>query len=111
MFQYIKQSKQQLALDMWAQAIKLKPCHLAAWSNMLVLLDTLERYDEVTEKSSIALKTCPPSPAIHFTLANTLGKLKRWTEAEKHFKEAVKLNPRNALYYSNFGNKYIIILF
>lgn len=71
-----------------------------------MLLDSMERYDEVLENGVVAFDSCSSLPAVHFIVANTLGKLKRWVEAEKHFKEAIKLNPSNALYYANFG-KYL----
>lgn len=103
MFQYLKQNRHKEAFESWSETTKIKPSHMAAWSNTLVLLDNLGQHEKVIETSKIALKHCPDSAAIHFTTANTLGKLERWNEAEKHFKIAIELSPQKALYYSNFG--------
>lgn len=39
-------------------------------------------------------------------MANTLGKLGRFEEAETHFKEAIYLKPGYALYHVNLGQLY-----
>ncbi|KAG5866214.1 hypothetical protein JTB14_035255 [Gonioctena quinquepunctata] len=83
-----------------------RPTHVAAWSNTLVLLDSLQRYDEVLELGRTALMHNPKSAALHFTLANTLGKIQQFEKAEAHFLEAINMNPGNGLYYSNLGVLY-----
>lgn len=91
------------ALKAWEMAVLYRPSHIAAWSNMLVLLDSMKKYDEVLDLSKTALTYNPKSSALHFSLANTLGKLQKFEKAESHFLEAINLNKNNALYYSNLG--------
>lgn len=91
------------ALTAWEMAVSYRPSHVAAWSNMLVLLDSMKKYDQVLDLSKTALTYNPKSPALHFSLANTLGKLQKFESAESHFLEALNLNKYNALYFSNLG--------
>lgn len=91
------------ALAAWEKAVSFRPTHTAAWSNMLVLLDSLKQYEEVLELGKTALMHNPMSAALHFSIANSLGKVRQFEKAEKHFLEALNLNPKNALYFSNLG--------
>lgn len=91
------------SLKAWEMAVSYRPTHIAAWSNMLVLLDSMKEYDKVLDLSKTALMHNPKSAALHFSLANTLGKLQKFEKAESHFIEALNLNKNNALYYSNLG--------
>lgn len=58
----------------------------------------------------IHLRLCsrhlPNEPALHFNLANTLGKLNRYQESESHFLMATNLDPTNANYWANLGVLY-----
>lgn len=58
-----------------------------------------------------ALSVLPTEPTVHFNLANTLGKLKRYREAESHFKEAIRLKPDQAVYHVNLGRIWIFSKF
>ena len=107
-FQYLDLHRNDDALKAWDKAIKYKPTHIAAWSNTLVLLYSMRLYQEAIKLGRTALMHNPKSPALHFSIANTLGKLQRFEEAEKHFMEALNLNPHNALYHSNLGNENIV---
>lgn len=84
-------------------AVYHRPTHVAAWSNTLVLLDSMKRYKEALDLAKTALTHNPLSPALHFSIANTLGKVQEFDRAEAHFLEAINLNPKNALYVSNLG--------
>lgn len=61
-------------------------------------------YQSVLDLGKVALMYNPKSPALHFSLANTLGKLQQFDKAEKHFLEALNFSPYNPLYHSNLGN-------
>lgn len=74
----------------------------------MVLLDSLKRYEEVLVMGKEALKHNPYAPALHFCLGNTLGKANQMELAEKHFLEAINLNAKNDMYYSNLGLPYTI---
>ncbi|RZB40253.1 DUF1736 and/or TPR 11 domain containing protein [Asbolus verrucosus] len=103
---YLDLKRNEEALEAWEMAVLYRPTHVAAWSNTLVLLDSMRQYDRVLELGRTALAHNPKSPALHFSIANTLGKIQRFEEAEGHFLEAINLNPLNALYYSNLGVLY-----
>ncbi|XP_057669098.1 protein O-mannosyl-transferase TMTC4-like isoform X1 [Diorhabda carinulata] len=103
---YLDLKRNENALKAWEMAVLYKPNHVAAWSNTLVLLDSMKKYDEVIELGRTALIHNPKAPALHFSYANTLGKLQQFEKAEGHFLEAINLNPTNGLYYSNLGVLY-----
>lgn len=88
----------------WEMAVLYRPTHVAAWSNTLVLLDSIRQYEKVIELGRTALIHNPKSPALHFSIANTLGKVQEFEKAEGHFLEAINLNSKNALYHANLGN-------
>jgi Flp pilus assembly protein TadD len=60
----------------------------------------MDRAESVAQE---ALTILPREPSLHFNLANTLGKTGRFIEAEKHFTEAITLDMKNAVYYTNLG--------
>lgn len=103
---YLDQGKYEDALVAWRRAVYYRPTHVAAWSNILVLLDSQLRYKDVLDFGNIALTNNPSSAAIHFNIANTLGKLQDFKKAELHFLEAINLNRNNPMYYSNLGVLY-----
>lgn len=100
---YLDQKRNKEALHAWEMAILHRPTHTAAWSNTLVLLDSMREYTRVLKLAEVALKHNPRSPALHFSVANTLGKLHQFEKAEKHFLEALNFSPQNAMYISNLG--------
>lgn len=53
-----------------------------------------------------ALTHMPNDSGIHFNLANALGKAGEFQMSEKHFLEALKLNPTNPQYHTNLGVLY-----
>ncbi|XP_060516972.1 protein O-mannosyl-transferase TMTC4 [Cylas formicarius] len=103
---YLDQGRHREALQSWRMATILKPTLSAAWGNTLALLDTQGRLQDALRIGTDALRYNPDAHALHFALGNALGKLKRFDEAEKRFLKAIKLNPQNALYYSNLGVLY-----
>lgn len=103
---YLDQRKYEDALVAWRRAVYYRPTHVAAWSNILVLLDSQLRYKDVLDFGNIALTSNPSSAAIHFIIANTLGKIHDFQKAELHFLEAINLNRNNPLFYSNLGVLY-----
>ncbi|XP_072395884.1 protein O-mannosyl-transferase Tmtc4 [Diabrotica undecimpunctata] len=103
---YLDLRRNEDALKSWEMAVLYRPTHVAAWSNTLVLLDSMKKYDEVLELGRTALIHNPKAPALHFSFANTLGKIQQFEKAEGHFLEAINLNPENGLYYSNLGVLY-----
>ncbi|KAK7870176.1 hypothetical protein R5R35_012732 [Gryllus longicercus] len=88
---YLDQKQYDRAYQAWRNATRLKSTHALAWSNMIIMLD------------NIAL---PSDAALHFNLANTLGKAGRFAEAEKHFIAAISFDRSNAVYHTNLGVLY-----
>jgi Flp pilus assembly protein TadD len=60
----------------------------------------MDRAESIAQE---ALTVLPREPSLHFNLASTLGKTGRFVEAEKHFTEAITLDVKNAVYYTNLG--------
>ncbi|KAK7085136.1 Protein O-mannosyl-transferase tmtc4 [Halocaridina rubra] len=103
---YLEKGDHTAALATWTNATTLKPSLAVAWTNMLILLDSQGLYQPALEVADKALKYLPNEPALHFNLANTLGKLSRYEESESHFLLATNLDPGNANYWANLGVLY-----
>lgn len=58
-----------------------------------------------------ALKYAPDYAPIYFNIANVLGKIGRYTEAEINFKTAISKNPTDPMYYTNLGKYFFFILY
>nr|CAD7441523.1 unnamed protein product [Timema bartmani] len=100
---YLDQQKYEDAYTAWRNATSLKPTHTVAWSNMIIMLDNIGEMYRAELVAQEALSVLPLEPSLHFNLANTLGKAGRFAEAEKHFSEALALDPNNSVYYTNLG--------
>ncbi|CAJ0593699.1 unnamed protein product [Cylicocyclus nassatus] len=104
---YQRLGKPLCALESWSNATRLNSNHNQAVTNLLVLLDELERCDDVLE----AAKTLPETmlrnvAAIAFQVGTCLGKNGSFVEAERHFKRVLQLSPSNAMYHANLGVLY-----
>lgn len=53
-----------------------------------------------------ALQFLPDDASIHFNIANILGKAGNFIGAEKHFKNAIAKNPKDATFFTNLGVLY-----
>nr|CAD7575998.1 unnamed protein product [Timema californicum] len=100
---YLDQQKYEDAYTAWRNATSLKPTHTVAWSNMIIMLDNIGEMYRAELVAQEALSVLPLEPSLHFNLANTLGKAGRFAEAEKHFSEALALDPNNSVYCTNLG--------
>ena len=90
----------------WTAAIKLKPTMSLAWNNLIILNDNKKNYNKAITLANEALTVLSNDSGIHFNKANTLGKLGKYQESEKHFLKALKLDPNNSQYYANLGVLY-----
>ncbi|KAK4313661.1 hypothetical protein Pmani_015008 [Petrolisthes manimaculis] len=103
---YLEKGDHKAALATWTNATTIKPGLAVAWTNMLILLDSQGHYEPAIDVAHKALRHLPNEPALHFNLANTLGKLSRYQESESHFLLATNLDPTNANYWANLGVLY-----
>nr|CAD7604858.1 unnamed protein product [Timema genevievae] len=108
---YLDQQKYEDAYTAWRNATSLKPTHTVAWSNMIIMLDNIGEMYRAELVAQEALSVLPMEPSLHFNLANTLGKAGRFAEAEKHFSEALALDPNNSVYYTNLGTNPLCVLY
>lgn len=53
-----------------------------------------------------ALQYLPNDASIYFNIANILGKVGNFVEAEIYFKNAISRNPKDAMFYTNLGVLY-----
>ncbi|ELU01234.1 hypothetical protein CAPTEDRAFT_123644 [Capitella teleta] len=103
---YLETNQPNEALAAWRNATLLRPKHLSAWGNMILLLDNSGRMPELDIVVEEALKHLPDEPYIHYNYANALGKASRFELSEKHFLLAIQLNPLSASYHANLGVLY-----
>uniref|UniRef100_A0A8C1B6Y9 dolichyl-phosphate-mannose--protein mannosyltransferase n=1 Tax=Cyprinus carpio carpio TaxID=630221 RepID=A0A8C1B6Y9_CYPCA len=66
------------ALNAWRNATMLKPDHSLAWNNMVILLDNTGNLAQAELIGKEALKILPKDHTIMFSLANVLGKQKKY---------------------------------
>lgn len=98
------------ALFAWQNATFQQPTHVISWNNMIVLLESIGDLKRAENVARAALSILPNEPNLHFNIANILGKLDKFVEAEKHFLAAIQLKHMTtkiqmvALYHSNLGN-------
>lgn len=76
---------------------------------MIVMLDSIGELKRAENVAKKALSIMPNEPSLHFNMANTLGKLNKFSESEKHFLTAIQLKQKTndtklmALYHANLG--------
>jgi len=101
----LDEQRHEEALQAWRNATALQPQHVSAWSNAIILLDNLNRYDSAISLATEALRHNPSEASLHYNLANALGKAGQYKESERHFLTAIELRqqPGIAMYYSNLG--------
>ena len=103
---YLERKMPHHALYAWNNATSLKPTLARAWINGLILLDFNQSYGEAVAMAHVALQHVPNEAAVHFNLANSLGKLGLFEDSEKHFLLATNLDSKNANYWANLGVLY-----
>lgn len=60
--------------------------------------------EKALDKGKIAMGLIQNDPTIHLNVANILGKLERFSEAEVEFQHAAALDNTNPTIYTNLGN-------
>eukprot|EP00095_Tigriopus_kingsejongensis_P002689 snap_masked-scaffold2248_size18162-processed-gene-0.4 protein:Tk02689 transcript:snap_masked-scaffold2248_size18162-processed-gene-0.4-mRNA-1 annotation:"transmembrane and tpr repeat-containing protein 4-like" len=105
---YLKSGQLLEAVGSFEQALALKENHKAAWSNLILLNDDLNRGEEAERLAQLAIAKFPAEADFQFHLANIYGKLNRFEDAELHFLYALALSdhPTHGLYHSNLGVLY-----
>lgn len=72
-----------------------------------ISLQSLKMYDEMTAKLREAVKWDPGETLYQMTLANALFFQEKLEEAEKHYRQAVKINPQLTDGYRQLGRLYM----
>ncbi|XP_011306647.1 transmembrane and TPR repeat-containing protein 4 [Fopius arisanus] len=103
---YMEQKRYSKALVAWEDAISRKLKHRRAWTNTIRLLDDLELPEKALEMGEKAMELFPEDALIRLNIANILGKLGRFPEAEEEFRNALRLDPRNPTIFTNLGVLY-----
>lgn len=100
------------ALFAWQNATFQQPTHVISWNNMIVLLESIGEFKRAENVARTALSILPNEPNLHFNIANILGKMDKFVEAEKHFLAAIQLKHLASktqvvtLYHSNLGEDF-----
>ncbi|XP_033325456.2 protein O-mannosyl-transferase TMTC4 isoform X1 [Megalopta genalis] len=103
---YLEQKNYDKALKAWESATKQRKNHRRAWTNMILLLDDLGKRNDALNIAYRALDFLPDDASIHFNIANILGKVGNFVEAEVYFKKAISKDPTNSMFYTNLGVLY-----
>lgn len=104
---YIEMKNSSAAIEHWKRAISINPGHRKAWSNILAFYDNQRNnHEHVLKYSEIALTYLPNDTNILFSRANTFGKMAKYEEAEKIFKQIIEAEPKKSIFYANLGVLY-----
>lgn len=95
-----------MAMHYWRQSLSLNPKQARAWVNILTLLDSQNKIDEVIKISARALEFIPDEPSLLFLRANAFGKLGYFAEAEELYRKSIAVRPNYALCHMNLGVLY-----
>ncbi len=99
--QYAKMEEYQKAIELYKEAIKLKPKLIEAYSNLAGVYNTLKNYDEGIKYAREAIKIKPDFSEAYNNLAVAYYYKGEKEEALKNMEIAVKLNPTNELARQN----------
>lgn len=102
---FLETKQHDLAIQAWRNATILKPTHLSSWSNMIILLDSIDLKTAETACLN-AINHLPQESILYLHLGSVLGKMERYKESEQNFLRAIKLMPNNSRYYLNLGILY-----
>lgn len=81
------------AAEHFRQAIGYDPCYAEAWNNLGNVLDALEDFKAAVVAYERALQLVPSYADAHYNLAQTLVKLGRDHEAERHVRTYLAIEP------------------
>ncbi|MCZ2496549.1 tetratricopeptide repeat protein [Xylophilus sp. Kf1] len=88
-------------------ALALRPDDMAALTNLGLVLEEQRRFEEAEALQRRALALAPDRAEVHNHLAGVLARRADaggpGGEAERHYREAVRLQPDNAVHRSNLG--------
>lgn len=101
--QYLAKKQNEKAIKAWKIAIKQKPTHRRAWTNMIILYDSIGEKDLALDAGRQALSHISDDSSINFNMGNILGKKKDFEQAEYHFRNAISKEPKNPVYHINLG--------
>lgn len=79
------------AAEHFRQAVGYDPCYAEAWNNLGNVLDALEDFDAAIGAYQRALQLVPGYADAHYNLAQTLVKLGRDHEAERHVRAYLQI--------------------
>lgn len=101
--QYLEQKRYEDAYRAWRNATRQRPTHLVSWNNLVLMLDQRGHASDAERAALQALRHLPHEPALHFQLANILGKAGKYQRSEQHFLAAIRLKLDNPSYHTNLG--------
>ncbi|WP_413167413.1 tetratricopeptide repeat protein [Capilliphycus salinus ALCB114379] len=99
-----KQGKLEESLELYQQALRIKPDFADAYYNQGHLLWTQGKLEAAIESYQQALKFQPSFAQAYHALANIFQEQQQFEKATQFYQEALKFNPNLAEAYNNFGN-------
>jgi tetratricopeptide (TPR) repeat protein len=93
----------QEAVGRFEQALRIKPDHADAQSNLGLALEKLGKPEDAIGHYEQALQIEPDKADAHNNLGNALVRLGRAPEATGHYEQALRINPEDAKAHNNLG--------
>lgn len=94
---WIEQQKRRRAISVGVSALVLFPLCAMTWAQLGVWRNSITLFTH-------ALNASKESAVAHNNLGTALEEQKRFAEAEKHYRAAIRLKPRSPQAYNNLGN-------
>jgi tetratricopeptide (TPR) repeat protein len=95
--------KPQLAVDLISKAIQTNPNNAAAYANLGMALQNLNRNEEALANYDLSLLIDPANAQVFFSLGNVLRSLGRNEEAVVCYRRALEINPDYVAALNNQG--------
>ena len=67
------------------------------------MCNSVGRYDDLRVVAKEALRHNADDASLHYNIGSALGKAADYAASERHFLEAVRLQPSTAAYHANLG--------
>jgi tetratricopeptide (TPR) repeat protein len=94
------------AANYFEKAVKLDPGYVAAHLSLAVTYDHLDKTDKAVKAITRAIQIAPLNPEAYFLLGHLREKLRQWAEAERAYREAIRLRKDFSLAQESLAKLY-----
>ncbi len=94
------------AETLWTDTVRKSPNNWMTWTNLGNALVAEKRYDEAIPLYEKALLLAPDVDDLHYNAGHAAARRGRFRDAEKHFREAVRIKPTYLPAWESLGDLY-----